>query len=153
MENISCFLNNTNERFENKTAPLSVYTVSQGLVGTLIVWMCGVYVIYIVYHIIKYLYDKAPHLQTMLDGFYIQYFATYAAVAMMSMIMQLLIELNFLLDIENQTITEIVAYLFYSSCLFWSLSLATSCVARILSIFWQSQIEAIDDMKCWLING
>ena len=122
MENISCFLNNTNERFENKATPLSVYTVSEGLVGTLIVWMCGVYVIYIVYHIIKYLYDKPPHLQTMLDGYYIQYFATYAAVAMMSMIMQLLIELNFLLDMEKQTITGIVAYLFYSSCLSFNLN-------------------------------
>ena len=152
MENISCF-NYANLTFESKQAPVSLLTVLEGLVGISIVWICCVYVICIAFYIIKYLSGKAPNLQTILDGFYIQYFVTIIGLAGMIMILQFLIELNAILHVENQIITEIVAWVFHSSTVSCSLSLATSCIARMLLIFWPSEIEAIEDKKIWLLNG
>ena len=152
MENISCS-NYANLTFESKQAVVSLPTVLEGLVGISIVWICCVYVIYIAFYIIKYLSEKALNLQTTLDGFYIQYFASVIGFAGMLMILQLLIELNVVLHVENQIITEVVAWMFHSSSVSCSLSMATSCIARMLLIFWQSEIEAIKDKKIWLLNG
>ena len=142
-----------NQTFESQQTPVSLPTVLEGMIGITILWTCCMYVIYIAWYIIKYLKQKAPNLQTMLDGFHVQYFASVIGMAWMLMILQLLIVLNVVLNVENQIVTEIVGWMFYSSYLFSSLSLATSCIARTLSIFWQSEIEAIIDKKCWFLNG
>ena len=142
-----------NQTFESKQTPVSFPIVLEGLIGIIILWICCAYVIYIAWYIIKYLNQKAPNLQTMLDGFHIQYFASVIGFTGMLMILQMLIELNVILNVENQIVTEIVGWMFYSLYLFSSLSLATSCIARTLSIFWQSEIEAISDKKCWFLNG
>ena len=89
----------------------------------------------------------------MLDGFYIQYFASSNGLASMLMIMQLLIELNAIFHLENPILTEIIAWIFYGTLLFSSLSLATGCLARAISIFWPSEIENMDDKTVWLLNG
>ena len=149
MENISCF------NFSNHTlvSNISLSDIFEGAVGIGIECICCVYVIYIVYHIIKYLTEKAPNLQTMLDGFYIQYFAALIAMVMSCNLMNFLIQMNVVLNLENETLTWIASYIFYSTFLFCSLSLATSCVARTFSIFWPSKIETTDDKTCWLLNG
>ena len=69
------------------------------------------------------------------------------------MILQLLIELNAVLNIENAIVTEAVAWLFHSFYASGSLLLATSCIARMLLIFWPSEMEVIEDKKCWFFNG
>ena len=142
-----------NQTSESKQTPVSLPTVLEGLIGISILWICCVYVIYIAWYIIKYLNQKPPNLQTMLDGFHVQYFASVIGFTGMLMILQMLIELNVILNVHNQIVTEIVGWMFYSLYLFSSLSLATSCIARTLSIFWQSEIEAISDKKCWFLNG
>ena len=152
MKNFSCF-NFTNETFDSNGVSISFSNALEGVLGIAIVWICCAYVIYISFHFIKYLIQKAPNMQTMLDGFYGQYFASLIAMAMSCSFMQLLIEMNAVLNVENQTLTWITSYMTYSTALFESLSLATSCVARAFSIFWPSEIEAIDDKTCWFLNG
>ena len=152
MENVTCF-QYTNMIFESKPPPVSFSSVLEGLVGISIVWICSMYTIYIASFIIKYLNQKSPNLQTVLDGFYIQYFVTIIGLAGMMMILQLLIELNAVLNIENAIVTEAVAWLFHSFYASGSLSLATSCIARMLLIFWPSEMEVIEDKKCWFFNG
>ena len=124
-----------------------------GLVGISIVWISCIYVNYIGYFIIKYFIEKPPNRKTLLDGFYVQYFASSNGLASMLMIMQLVIELNAVFHVENPILTEIVAWIFYGTLLFSSLSLATSCLARAISIFWPSEIEDMDDKIVWLLNG
>ena len=139
--------------FESKESPVSLPSVLEGLVGILIVWISCTYTIYIASYIIKYLNQKSPNFQTILDGFYIQYFVTIIGLAGMIMILQLLIELNAVLNIENAIITEAVAWIFHGFYASGSLSLATSCIARMLLIFWPSEMEVIEDKKCWFFNG
>ena len=139
--------------FESKQSPVSLPSVLEGLVGILIVWISCTYIIYIASYIIKYLNQKSPNFQTILDGFYIQYFVTIIGLAGMMMILQLLIELNAVLNIENAIITEAVAWICHGFYASGSLSLATSCIARMLLIFWPSEMEAIEDKKCWFFNG
>lgn len=124
-----------------------------GLVGISIVWISCIYVNYIGYQLINYFIEKPPNRKTMLDGFYIQYFASSNGLASMLMIMQLLIELNAVFGLENSILTEITAWIFYDTLIFSSLSLATSCLARALSIFWPTKIENMDDKTVWLLNG
>ena len=109
-----------NPTFESKETPVSLPIVLEGMIGITILWTCCMYVIYIAWYIIKYLKQKAPNLQTMLDGFHVQYFASVIGMVWMLMILQLLIELNVVLNVENQIVTEIVGWMFYSSYLFSS---------------------------------
>ena len=88
----------------------------------------------------------------MLDGIYIQLFVSWIIAAGMAMILELLIELG-TLNVQNEIITEIFAWLYYSSVLFTSISIGTSCIARILLIIWPSSVEYLDDETAWFLNG
>ena len=88
----------------------------------------------------------------MLDGFYVQLFVSWIIGAGMTMILGLSIELGSM-NIQSEIVTEIVAWLYYSSTLFMSVSLGTSSVARILLVLWPSQVQDLDDGKAWLVNG
>ena len=70
----------------------------------------------------------------------------------MTVILGLFIQLGSL-SIQNEIITQIVAWSYYSSTMFMSVSLGTSSVARILLILWPSQIQDFDDRNVWLVNG
>ena len=155
MENTStfCFTNLTFEILHMQD-PIEVSTAVEAVINILIIWTFSVNSIYILSHIIMYFNKKSPNLQTMLDGFYVQFFANGIGIAIMSMILQLMIELNVVFHIENQVLTQIVAWIFHSIFAFTSLSLTTCCMARALCIFWQVfGIEAVNDKKCWLYNG
>ena len=134
-----------------KDQDFALSPVLEGVFGLTIVWISCIYVIYIGHHIIKYLIEKPPDRKTILDGFYVQYFACGNGLAFM--IMQFLIELNAVFNIEKPILTEITAWIFYDTLIFSSLSLATSCFARAISIFWPNQIENMDDHIVWLLNG
>ena len=108
--------------------------------------------VYLVVLIIKYLREKPPNLQTLLDGFQIQFFVSWIIFGIMTIISEGVLVLN-TLGIENKTITCITAWICYSSVLFISVSMATSCVARAILIFWPSIVESIRDKKIWVING
>ena len=155
MENTSSF-HFTNQTFEilHMQDPIDVSEVVEAVINILIIWTLSVNSIYILSHVIMYLNKKSPNLQTMLDGFYIQYFASSIGISIMSMILQLMIQLNVVFHIENHILTQIVAWIFHSIFAFTSLSLTTCCMARALCIFWQVfGIEALSDKKCWLYNG
>ena len=154
MKNFSCFnFTITNHTLVSNEASISFSNILEGLVGIAIGWICCAYTIYILYYIIKYIIEKAPNMQTLLDGFYVQYFAAYIATTIALAFMQLLIEMNAVLNVEIETLTWTVSYILYSTLLFESLSLATSCIARAFSIFWASDIEAMNDKTCWFLNG
>ena len=134
--------------------PIDVSEVVEAVINILIIWTLSVNSIYLLSHIIMYLNKKSPNLQTVLDGFYIQFFANGIGISIMSSILQLMIELNVVFHIENPILTQIVAWMFHSFYAFSSLSLTTCCVARALCIFWQAfGIEAMNDKKCWFYNG
>ena len=132
--------------------PITPLSIGYAIAGILLVWIFSIYIIYLVYHIIKYIQEKPPNLQTMLDGFYVQLFVSWIIGAGMTMILGLSIELGSM-NIQNEIVTEIVAWLYYSSTLFMSVSLGTSSVARILLILWPSYVQDLDDGKAWLVNG
>ena len=152
MENFTCF-NFTSHTLVSNGTSISFFNVIEGVFGTAIAWTCCAYVIYISYFIINYLIEKVPNTQTILDGFYVQYFAAYIGSSIACIFSQFLIEMNAVLNLEIEALTWTVSYIFYSSFLFESLSLVTSCVARAFSIFCASEIETINDQTCWLLNG
>ena len=118
----------------------------------LIVWILTIYGVYLVTFIIKYLREKPPNLQTLLDGFQIQFFISWIIFGIMTIISEGVLVLN-TLGIENETITHITAWIGYSSILFISVSSSTSCVARAILIFLPSIVESIEDKKIWVLNG
>ena len=135
-----------------KHVPIMPSAVGYAIAGSVLVWISCVYVMYLTYHFIKYIRAKPPNLQTMLDGIYIQLFVSWITLAGMAMILELLIELG-TLNVQNDIITEIFAWLYYSSVLFTSISIGTSCIARILLIIWPSSVEYLDDETAWFLNG
>ena len=120
--------------------------------GLSIVWISCTYTIYMLHNLIKYFNEKSPHLQTLLDGFYVQLGISDIYLAIMLMILEMLIELNVAFKLENEIITEMTSWLFYNAYLFNSVSLATSCLARAALIFCSSGIETIKDQSIWLLN-
>ena len=118
----------------------------------LVVWLFNIYGVYLVSLIIKYLREKPPNLQTLLDGFQIQFFVSWIIFGIMTIISEGVLVLN-TLGIENKTITYITAWIGYSSIVFISVSMVTSCVARAILIFLPSIVESIQDKKIWLLNG
>ena len=122
-------------------------------IGLSIVWISCIYTIYMLNYLIKYFNEKSPHLQTLLDGFYIQLGISDIYLAIMLMILEMLIELNVAFKLENEIITEITSWLFYNAFLFNSVSLATSCLARASLIFCSSGFETVEDQSIWLLNG
>ena len=151
MDRFNCSRNiSINATIEN--LPITPMSIGYTIAGILLVWIFSIYIIYLVYHIIKYIQEKPPNLQTMLDGFYVQLFVSWIIGAGMTMILGLSIELGSM-NIQSEIVTEIVAWLYYSSTLFMSVSLGTSSVARILLILWPSQVQDLDDGKAWLVNG
>ena len=155
MDQFNCSRNiSTNETMEfvEKHIPITPSTIGYALAGITLVWISSIYIIYLVYYIIKYIQEKPPNLQTMLDGFYVQLFVSWIITAAMAMILELLLELG-TLNVKNEIVTEIVAWLFYASVLFMSVSIGTSCVARILLIALPNLVEQLDDMITWLFNG
>ena len=132
--------------------PITPSTIGYAIAGIMLVCISSIYIIYLVFHIIKYIQEKPPNLQTMLDGFYVQLFVSWIILAGMAMIVELLLELG-TLNVRNEMVTEIVAWLFYYSVLFLSVSIGTSCVARILLIVLPNLVEYLDDMITWIFNG
>ena len=118
-----------------------------------IVGMSCIYTIYMLYYLIKYFNEKSPHLQTLLDGFYVQLGISDINLAIVLMILEILIELNVAFKFENEIITLITSWLFYNAFLFNSVSLATSCIARAALIFCTSRLETVKDQNIWLLNG
>ena len=131
-----------------KHVPILPSDIGYAIAGIVLVWISCVYVMYLTYYFIKYIRAKPPNLQTMLDGIYIQLFVSWITAAGTSMIFQLLIELG-TLNIQNEIITEIFAWLYYSSVSFMSISIGTSCIARILLIIWPRFVEYLDDETAW----
>ena len=132
--------------------PITAASIGYAIAVVLLVWIFCFYIIYLVYHIIKYIQEKPPNLQTLLDGFYVQLFVSWIIGIGMTMIFGLFIQLGSL-NIRNEIITEIVSWLYYSSTLFMSISLGTSSVARMFLILWPNQVQDFDDGNVWLFNG
>ena len=118
----------------------------------LTVWIFNAFGVYLIIFIIKYLLEKPPNLQSLLDCFYIQLFIHGIIYRILAIIIEGLLELH-ILGIEIQFVTYITAWLCYSSVLLNSVSIATSCVARTILIFWPSCVEKIDDRKVLILNG
>ena len=136
----------------NGTIDITTTFIGNTISDVFLAWILCSYIIYLVYHIIKYIQAKPPNLQTMLDGFYVQLFVSWIIYAGMIMILELFIQLGSM-NIQNEIITQIVAWLYFSSTLFMSVSFGTSSIARILLIMCPSLIEDLDDEKASLING
>ena len=149
--NVSKTSNNSvvNQPSDNDDTPVSDGYLMYCL---LVVWTFNIYGVYLVSLIIKYLREKPPNLQTLLDGFQIQFFVSWILFGIMTIISEGVFVLN-TLGIENKTITYVTAWICYSSVLFISVSMATSCLARTILIFWPSIVESIRDKKIWVING
>ena len=118
----------------------------------LFVWIFNAFGVYLIMFIIKYLREKPPNLQTLLDGFYIQLFANGIIFRILAIITEGLLYLH-TFGIENHIMANATAWLCYSSVLLNSVFFATSCVARAILIFWPSCVEKIDDRKVWILNG
>ena len=95
----------------------------------LFVWIFNAFGVYLIMFIIKYLREKPPNLQTLLDGFYIQLFANGIIFRILAMITEGLLYLH-TLGIENHIMANATAWLCYSSVLLNSVFFATSCVAK-----------------------
>ena len=118
----------------------------------LFVWISNAFGVYLIIFIIKYLLEKPPNLQSLLDCFYIQLFIHGIIYRILAIIIEGLLELH-ILGIEYQFVTYITAWLCYSSVLLNSVFFATSCVARAILIFWPPCVEKLDDRKAWILNG
>ena len=77
------------------------------------VWIFCTYTIYMLSFLIKYFNEKSPHLQTLLDGFYIQLNISDIFLAVMVILLQTLIESYIIFKFENEMIVNIISWLFY----------------------------------------
>ena len=121
-------------------------------VSLLTVWIFCTHTIYMLSYLIKYFNEKSPHLQSLLDGFYIQLNISDIFLAVMVILLQTLIESYIIFKFENEIMVNIISWLFYIATIFNSVFLATSCIARAVLIFGSSIIESIEDQSIWILK-
>ena len=86
--------------------------------------------IYLMYQIIKYLHEKPPNTQTVLDGLYVQMFCIWIFQIVSTIIIYIIVGLN----IKDNTISPIFGNINTVSLLLSGINLIMSCVYRIILV-------------------
>ena len=97
--------------------------------------------IYLMYQVIKYLREKPPNTQTLLDGLYIQMFSIWIFFVSISVICMIIIEL----DIKIEMIIFISGNVINIAMFLSAINLTMSCCYRIILISYPSIIEHLLD--------
>ena len=93
--------------------------------------------IYLMYQVIKYLREKPPNTQTLLDGLYIQMFYIWIFFVLISVVCMIIIDL----DIKDEMIIFISGNAINIAMFLSAINLTMSCCYRIILISYPSIIE------------
>ena len=93
--------------------------------------------IYLMYQVIKYLREKPPNTQTLLDGLYIQMFYIWIFFVLISVVCMIIVGL----DIEDEMIIFISGNVINIAMFLSAINLTMSCCYRIILISYPSIIE------------
>ena len=97
--------------------------------------------IYLMYQVIKYLREKPPNTQTLLDGLYIQMFSIWIFFVLVAVIFMIIVGL----DIKVEMITFIVGNAINIAMFLSAINLIMSCCYRIILISNPTIIEHLLD--------
>ena len=97
--------------------------------------------IYLMYQVIKYLREKPPNTQTLLDGLYIQMFYIWIFFVSISVVCMIIIGL----DIKDEMIIFISGNAINIAMFLSAINLTMSCCYRIILISYPSIIEHLLD--------
>ena len=97
--------------------------------------------VYLMYQVIKYLHEKPPNTQTLLDGLYIQMFCIWIFFILVSAVSMIIVGL----DIKVQLISFIVGNAVNIAMFLSAINLIMSCFYRIILINNPTIIEHLLD--------
>ena len=97
--------------------------------------------IYLMYQVIKYLREKPPNTQTLLDGLYIQMFYIWIFFVLVSVICMIIIELDIKVEMTIFISGNVINIAMFLS----AINLTMSCCYRIILISYPSIIEHLLD--------
>ena len=97
--------------------------------------------VYLMYQVIKYLHEKPPNTQTLLDGLYIQMFCIWIFFILVSAVCMIIVGL----DIKVQLISFIVGNAVNIAMFLSAINLIMSCFYRIILINNPTMIEHLLD--------
>ena len=109
-----------------------------GKIFLVLLWLALLFIsIYLMYQIIKYLREKPPNAQTLLDGLYIQMFSIWIFFMSVSVTFMIIIGL----DIKVKMISFIIGNASNIAMILSAINLTMSCCYRIILISHPTIIE------------
>ena len=109
-----------------------------GKIFLVLSWLIVLFLsIYLMYQVIKYLREKPPNTQTLLDGLYIQMFYIWIFFVLISVVCMIIVGL----DIEDEMIIFISGNVINIAMFLSAINLTMSCCYRIILISYPSIIE------------
>lgn len=145
-------LNFTNQTFFNQTMAMTSFTVTviDYFTSIFFIWIPNLFGTYLYYQIINYLIEKAPNQKTLLDGHYVQLFASWTIMGWLGMLGDIAI-LTYLSQYE--LVSNIFGWGQYFSFILFDMYLIISCGFRFFLIFFPHVIENINDDLILFITG
>ena len=143
-------LNFTNQTFSNQTMAMTSLTVADYFESIFFVWIPNLFGSYMYYQIMQYLIEKAPNQKTLLDGHYVQLFASWIIMALLLMLDDIAI-LTYLSQFE--LVSHSLGWATYFSSIHFSLFLIVGCGIRFFLIFLPHVIEDVNDDLILFITG
>ena len=143
-------LDSTNQNFSNQTIATTSWTVYHYFESIFFVWIPNIFGIYWYYQIINYLIEKAPNQKTLLDGHYVQLFASFIIMGWFFILEDIVI-LTYLSQYE--LVSHILGWGQYFSYILYDIYLVIGCGIRCFLIFFPHVIENINDDLILFITG
>ena len=143
-------LNFTNQTFSNQTMAMTSFTVADYFASIFFIWIPNLFGTYLYYHIINYLIEKVPNQKTLLDGHYVQLFASWIIMGWLGMLGDIAI-LTYLS--QYKLVSNIFGWGQYFSFILFDMYLIIGCGIRFFLIFFPHVIENINDDLILFITG
>ena len=143
-------LNFTNQTFSNQTMAMTSFTVIDYFASIFFIWIPNLFATYLYYQIINYLIEKAPNQKTLIDGHYVQLFASWIIMGWLGMLGDIAI-LTYLSQYE--LVSNIFGWGQYFSFILFDMYSIIGCGIRFSLIFFPHVIENINDDLILSITG
>ena len=135
-------LNSTNQTFPNQTMAVTSFTVTDYFISIFFIWIPTLFGSYMYYQVINYLIEKAPNQKTLLDGHYVQLFASWIIIGWFHMLGDIA-NLTYLSQYE--LVSNTLGWGLYFSFILFDIYLIIGFGIRFFLIFFPHVIENIND--------
>ena len=142
--------NVTNQTLFNQKMSVTNFTMINYFEKLFLLWIPNLFGSYMYYQIIQYLNEKAPNQKTLLDGHYVQLFASWIIMGWL-LILDDIAVLTYLSQFE--LVSNILGFATYFSLLLFGIYLIIGCGIRFFLIFFPHVIEDVNDDLILFITG